>query len=201
MDEPAQLFAVQHPADRFFRFARHDKVGVVQEQLGHLRSGEPDEPDPRAPPAQIVGPGRFVPVVDERREDESDVTLCKRVGRPPRIVPLRGGERGQIGHLHGGRRMQPPLDHAHHRRRFRERAQARSVPAGDRVLAYESIRAFQVRQHYAHDRLPSEVPSDKRSPDAPGATLMCERSAEVAQFNVRAVGRGEQSTCRGLRKT
>lgn len=46
--------------------------------------------------------------------------------------------------------MQPPLDHTDHRRGFRERPQARSVPAGDRVLAHETIPALQVRQHCTH---------------------------------------------------
>ena len=80
IDDAARHVALGQPHDAGFGLAIEDEIAVVLEELGHLRRRDADEADLDAARAHPIGPGRFVLVIDERREHERDV--ARRPGSP-----------------------------------------------------------------------------------------------------------------------
>jgi hypothetical protein len=83
---------------------------VVREQLRQLGRRQANETDGHASRPHAIGPGDLVPVVDEGREDNCDVTVDRLVGGEDDFVARLRGNGRQICHLHAERIVQAALE-------------------------------------------------------------------------------------------
>ena len=94
---------------------------MLLEQLRHLRRRDADEADLDAFRAHAIGPGRFVLVIDERRQHERDVAGEFVAARPFHLVAGARQDGGDVGHVDARDVVELLLEPGHHRRHARKR--------------------------------------------------------------------------------
>src|SRR5262249_37701316 len=101
--------------------------------------------------AHLARPGGFTPVIDERREHDGDVAFGRRTGRSHDLMAGAPGQRGGVGEMHAGQVVKTALEGRDDTRDSRERPEAGSVPARDRVFTDETNTTTNICQNNAHD--------------------------------------------------
>ena len=124
---------------------------MISEEIGHLGRRDADEADLRAASAHPIGPGRFVLVVDQRRQHERHVPVDGiAASRPLDLVPRAREDGRDVGHV-DARHIVILLFHVRNDRGHpRKRVEPRPVAADDGVLADEPAVRFQVCENDSH---------------------------------------------------
>jgi hypothetical protein len=136
--------------DARFGLAVEDEVAVIDEQFGHFRRGDADEPHLDAAGAHPIGPRGFVLVIDERGQDERHVAGHQIVARPLHIVAGTRQDGREVRHVHARHVVKLLLQVRGHGRHARKRIETRSVAAHDGVFADEAAVRFQVCENNSH---------------------------------------------------
>ena len=135
---------------RGFGLAVQDEIAVIGKQVRHLRRGDAEESDLDTSRPHLVGPGRFVAVVDQRRQHQRHVAVGERSAGPHHFVPAAGQDRGDVRHVDAREIVELSLEIRNHRRHARKRIQTRPVAADDGVLTHVAACGFQVRENHPH---------------------------------------------------
>ena len=149
-----ERLSARHPLDRRFRLSEHQEVRVRPEQLRQLRHRQPDEPDACSARANPIRPRRFVPIVDERAEDDRDVGVSEFSARPPDVVAVLREDARQIGEVHARNVVHPPLETSDHLSHTGKGLQSRTVAADDGVFRHDAISGGQIHQQNTHEVYP-----------------------------------------------